>query len=528
MGGVMSRSIALVIVFLSALVARANQDAQIETVYGEPRKALIIGNSAYPNGPLRNPTNDAADVARLLKQRSFDVILLTNATKEKMESAITAFGEQLANGGVGLFYYAGHAMQVKGTNYLMPVDANPAREVDVRHHAVDVELVLTELDVSANRLNLIVLDACRDNPFTRSFRSSARGLVRMRPPRGTLIAYATSPEKAAADGEGRNGVYTMHLLEQMRVPGQEMQTMFKKVRAAVAEVTKGAQTTEEWDRVTGDFYFTPIDLPDQDFALTTDELTRYRLLLAEQQAADALIRQEEAKNVAALAAMEQEIEQLRIQIREPGQVDNSLDQLVQLVERREKYQVQLVAARTKAEGERLEREAEISRLHTAEISKRRIRFENDYEKYRRIADSDLMQDEEKTLAWRLICSNWGIVDAETEPVELYWDNETGTVTKYGPTTLRDGPVTLRGRHVMILFAPFRKADAKKARVLLEAMSIRVTMKEIRGGTPGTLNYGNQKYVQIAAIIAHALLRIEQLSPHLVTLTSDCDFELSLF
>lgn len=417
-----------VILFMSELFVYAADDPRgIKIVYGESRTALVIGNSIYQSDPLLNPVNDASDVSRLLEQRNFDVILLTNADKAQMEKAVQDFGEKLAHGGVGLFFYAGHAMQVRGVNYLIPIDASPRKESAVKHQAVDAGLVLTEMEDSRNRLNLVILDACRDNPFARSFRSVNKGLARMDAPRGTLIAYSTSPGKTAADGEGTNGVYTKHLLNQMSVPGQEMQTMFKRVRAAVEQETDGAQTSEERNRVTGDFYFTPIDFLDHDLEMTAEELARYKQLLAEQRAADDRMRELEAEKNATIAKMEREIETLRKKIAQPGSANSTLDQLIALSKQREQYQKDIEAAKAKAEEERRAREAEIARLRAQEMAKRKRQFEAEYEKYLWIQDSEFLQAIEKKKAWKLICKNWNVTDASDAPGELCWDNQTGSV-----------------------------------------------------------------------------------------------------
>lgn len=421
------RSITLAVLLFALAIPAGGNPRGMEVVYGESRTALVIGNSAYPRGPLRNSVNDASDIARLLEHREFDVVLLTNAEKVEMEAAIQSFGEKLAQGGVGLFFYAGHAMQIGGVNYLIPVDAAPRKEGDVQHQAIDAGLILTEMDSSHNRLNLAFFDACRDNPFVRSSRSANRGLARMIAPRGTLIAYATSPGKTANDGEGENGIYTRHLLEQMSLPGQEMQTMFKKVRAAVERETNGAQTPEEWNRVTGDFYFTPIDFLDHDLELTAEELANYRRLLAEQQAADDRMKKLEAEKHAAIDEMEKEIEAIRRKLAHPGAADSTLDQLVSLGKEREQFQKDLAEARLKAEEERRLREAEIARLKAQELSKRKKRFEAEYEKYRWIVASKFMQPVEKQQAWKLICDNWGVAGATGAPGVLVWDDATGSV-----------------------------------------------------------------------------------------------------
>ncbi|WP_067620778.1 caspase family protein, partial [Dissulfuribacter thermophilus] len=221
------------------------------------RVALVIGNGAYGNAPLKNPPNDARDMGAKLKRLGFDVTLLTDADQRTMEQAIRRFGRKLRQGGTGLFYYAGHGLQVEGRNYLIPVDAKIYDETDVKYKAVDVGLVLDTMNLAGNGLNIIILDACRSNPYTRSFRSAVSGLARMDAPTGTLIAYATGPGKVAEDGTGRNGIYTKHLLKYMEVPGLPVEQVFKNVRKAVIEETGGRQVPWESSSLIGDFFFLP-------------------------------------------------------------------------------------------------------------------------------------------------------------------------------------------------------------------------------------------------------------------------------
>ncbi|MBF0288660.1 MAG: caspase family protein, partial [SAR324 cluster bacterium] len=245
----------LILIFLSIPAwAQSNNRAFKKN---EPRVALIIGNSDYKSSPLKNPVNDAKDMASVLEKKGFQVTLLTNADQRSMIEGARIFGKKLKKGGVGLFYYAGHGMQVRGRNYLIPTGANIDVEGDIEFEAVDVGRVLEKMDTAENRLNIVILDACRDNPFARSFRSSTKGLAQMDSPGGTLIAYATSPGKTAADGDGNNGLYTEYLLQQMAVPGMELAQMFKRVRAGVSKATNQQQIPWEASSVTGDFYFTP-------------------------------------------------------------------------------------------------------------------------------------------------------------------------------------------------------------------------------------------------------------------------------
>ncbi len=224
----------------------------------EQRIALVIGNSAYKVSPLANPTNDARAMAVKLQQLGFTVIRKENADREEMMTAAREFGNQLKNGGVGLFYYAGHGVQSKGINYLVPVDSNINSEDELSTRAYSANELLEKMDTAKNRVNMVILDACRDNPFARSFRSASRGLAGIeQAPSGTLIAYATSPGSVASDGSGSNGLYTEQLLQAMSEPGLKIEDVFKRVRVNVMDRSAGKQTPWEMSSVTGDFYFNP-------------------------------------------------------------------------------------------------------------------------------------------------------------------------------------------------------------------------------------------------------------------------------
>jgi lipid-binding SYLF domain-containing protein len=221
------------------------------------RLALVIGNGAYETAPLKNPVNDAMDMADTLREMGFEVIHKENANQRSMEDAINDFGKQLRKGGIGLFFFSGHGIQMEGVNYLVPVDARIKSESDVKYECVDAGRVLGKMEDAENDLNIVILDACRDNPFARSFRTQSNGLARMDAPKGSLIAYATAPGSTAADGEGRNGTFTKHLLQYMREPGLPIENVLKKVRIDVMEETGDKQVPWESSSLRGDFYFSP-------------------------------------------------------------------------------------------------------------------------------------------------------------------------------------------------------------------------------------------------------------------------------
>jgi hypothetical protein len=221
----------------------------------ERRVALVIGNGGYENAPrLKNPPNDATDIADALSKLGFTVEHGVDLTQKQMKFIIREFGKKLKSGGQGLFFFAGHGVQLRGRNYLIPIDADIQSEADVEDQGVDASLILGLMDEAGNGLNMVILDACRNNPFARSFRSSANGLAPVDAPTGTLIAYATAPGRVARDGTGHNGAYTAELLKQMRVPGLPIEELLKRVRANVKTQTNGEQVPWESSSLVGDFY----------------------------------------------------------------------------------------------------------------------------------------------------------------------------------------------------------------------------------------------------------------------------------
>lgn len=223
------------------------------------RTALIIGNANYRSeGRLNNPVNDATDIADSLRKLGFEVTLVTDANIQQMEQAIEQFNRQLRQGGVGLFYFSGHGIQVEGENYLIPIDTKLNREQDVRYEAYPVGKLLNAVEDAANQANIIILDACRNNPFAHSWRSTTRGLaVPTQPASGVVIAYSTAPGKIALDGEGRNSPYTSAMLHHINTTGLDVMQMFQQVRADVHQQTQGEQTPWESSSLIGEFVFNP-------------------------------------------------------------------------------------------------------------------------------------------------------------------------------------------------------------------------------------------------------------------------------
>ena len=209
------------------------------------RVALVIGNADYKEAPLRNPLHDAQDMAHALRDLRFEVIGVTNATKKSMLDAVNDFGVRVQQAHVGLFYYAGHGVQYHGKNYLIPLQTTIKDPADLEQETVDTGRILGRMEQSQSALNIVILDACRNNPFRNliGFRSyGERGLTALAPPiRGSLIAYATQPDNVAKDGTGRNSPYTQQLLRYLMQPNLSLPELFNAVGVAVSQETKGKQ-----------------------------------------------------------------------------------------------------------------------------------------------------------------------------------------------------------------------------------------------------------------------------------------------
>lgn len=243
--GVWARAAALALAWLSTgLLWSAPLQAATRGV------ALVVGNGAYAERPLTNTANDARDMAALLREAGFEVMLKTDVEEAALKEALAEFEDQLRRTrGVGLFYFAGHGTQTaRGRNYLLPVGRVWRRERDVELFGVAAAEVLASMERANGALNIVILDACRDAPLPTEERSVAsRGLARMDAPSGSLIAYATAPGRTASDNPGqRNGLYTSHLLRAMRTPGLRLEDVFKIVGRDVERSSGGAQSPEEF------------------------------------------------------------------------------------------------------------------------------------------------------------------------------------------------------------------------------------------------------------------------------------------
>jgi hypothetical protein len=238
----------------SAFLAQASAIAQPVT---EPRTALVIGNAAYAQSPLANPVNDASDMAQALRGAGFNVILKTDADQRGMKDAVRTFGDALKrSGGVGLFFYAGHGAQLSGENYILPVGEAIRGEADLRNRGVTAAEVVDAMAAARNGLNIVVLDACRDNPVV-SGPNATRGLSRVDSNASLFVSFSTSPGAVALDGVGRNSPYTKHLTQAIAASNLSIEETFKRTLKGVYQETKGQQTPWISSSFFGDFVFRP-------------------------------------------------------------------------------------------------------------------------------------------------------------------------------------------------------------------------------------------------------------------------------
>jgi len=228
---------------------------RFQTALADRRLALVIGNSDYgSSNVLKNPVNDANLMEGTLKSLGFDVIKLTNATKNQMMEGLREFSKKLTEYNVALFYYAGHGVQVEGQNYLIPTGAAMAEPTDCKWEAISQNTILEEFERVPENINIIILDACRNNPFRSWTRGGGQGFRAINAVTGTIISYATSENSTAADGEGMNGPFTEELVKQINTP-QSITSVFMNTRKQVMKRTNGAQRPQESNMLTGDFYF---------------------------------------------------------------------------------------------------------------------------------------------------------------------------------------------------------------------------------------------------------------------------------
>ncbi len=392
--------------------------------------ALVIGNGAYPDVPLANPVNDAVDVGRAFESIGFQVTVVNDADKAQMLHAIQTFGDRLAKAKAAVFYYAGHGVQVGGSNWLLPVARQVGeiinREDEVRLRAVDANEVLVAMERAKVPVAMVILDACRNNPFKGAGRSGAKGLAQLDAPPGSLVVYATAPGQVAADGNGRNSPFSQAFVTQLLIPGLEVEAMLRNVKKGVRETTQGVQVPWSSSSMTDTFTFVPAISQDEEMSMKQAQLAGLTQRAEAIAKAEAVADEKRKIEAAALAAKQAEVDKLNAQIEDMKKKVNSgdpagaqpgdgggLKAMLAVVRQKEAQQKELVEMQQKAEAARQAREAEIARMKAKEAQESRDREQkrlaelaSDLKDYREIAGSEFGKDMAQ-IAWDEVLKKWG-------------------------------------------------------------------------------------------------------------------------
>ncbi len=263
-----------------------------DAAWAERKVALVVGNTQYKNPSLVlfNPKNDAEDVAAVLRTLDFDVVLTVDASKRDFDIAMTQFARLATGADAALFYYAGHALQYQGRNYLMPIDGELEDEVSLRYQMVMLDDVRAAVE-RADGVKIVILDACRNNPVVDNLRrkmagasrsvEATRGLARIDKALGMVVAYSTAADDVAADGAGRNSPFTSALLRRLKEPGLEIGSMFRRIAADVNEKTNGRQRPETYVSLIGEYYLNQKDKPVWDQIKDTSDAAAFRSFIAQ-------------------------------------------------------------------------------------------------------------------------------------------------------------------------------------------------------------------------------------------------------
>ncbi len=266
----------LIQTYIDASDSRAVVRAKLDKMQSENRTALIIGNNRYSSGRmnnLKNPISDAKAMRELLSSKGFEVIYAENATKTILKKKVKQFGTKIAKGGVGLFYFSGHGIQVDGDNYLVASDSDISDKDEVEFETLALNYVTKKMKKAHNRFNILILDACRNNPFNKS---AGGGLAPVRNARGIFVAYATEADDVAQDGKGKNSPFTTNLIKYMKKP-LKIGEVFTKTREAVYEETNHEQVSGVYNQSIGDFYFTLPTIQQSYYSFNTQKLNEYTL-----------------------------------------------------------------------------------------------------------------------------------------------------------------------------------------------------------------------------------------------------------
>ena len=439
------------ILFFTVIFALGSVYAQQERGFKRVRLnakdhiALVVGNTNYPDMPLKNPVNDANAVAAAFENMGFIVEKVLDADREGMAQAIDRFSAKLKTARVAVFYFAGHGMQVDGQNYLIPIGRTPDQQISkvaqVPYRAINAGELLAIMETHKVKFSLIVLDACRNNPIGGK-RGKLKGLASIDAPAGSLVMYATKAGDVADDGNSKNSPFTTAFLKHIQTPGLDVNLLPLRVTNTVLELTNGEQTPGAYTQLRQSFTFVPLltaaeleairkrqkaNLTKLQFEEAEMQRQREReeAELANQQAAIQRQKQRDEaelqKKQAEIAALDKQIANLK---NEMGTSGGDLDQMLKVVEQREAQAAQLKAMREKAEAERKRQEAELEakrKKAEAERKKREQKIKQMKEKklseqlakYQKIANSQYGQDM-KLPAWNSILKKQGLEQGSIE------------------------------------------------------------------------------------------------------------------
>lgn len=418
--------------FVIAILLYSNLLAQERSFVIKRREAkdhiaLIIGNSSYPNAQLTNPVNDATDVAEAFINMGFIVEKVIDADKEQMAQAIARFNQKLYAARAAVFYYTGHGMQVNGENYLIPIGRTPATEItdesQVPYRAINAGEVLTAMEQAKVNFALVVLDACRNNPFKGSERGRLPGLASINAPVGSLVMYATKAGSTAADGlNTHNSPFTSAFLKHITTPGLDVNLLPSKITKTVVDLTNGMQVPGTYMQLKSSFTFVPEVTPGEEKSLKTAQLTNLKTLDAEMTRKEAEIAQKKKDDDALLAKKQKEIDDLNRQIADlknkttagnSGTADADLDQMLQYVNQKESQKKELEDLHKQLEERRIAREKEIYNIKIKEYYNKNSKIDIDIEKYKQIAGSEFGKEIAQT-AWDNILTKYGLAKGSIE------------------------------------------------------------------------------------------------------------------
>ncbi|KAB2870403.1 MAG: SUMF1/EgtB/PvdO family nonheme iron enzyme [Bacteroidales bacterium] len=383
--------------------------------------ALVIGNSGYSDAPLSNPINDAIDVSRVFSEMGFIVDKVLDADKETMAQAIEQFSKKLSTAKAAVFYYAGHGVQVNGENYLIPIGSTSATQItdesQVPYRAINAGEVLSAMEHANVNFALVVLDACRNNPFKGSGRGRVPGLASINAPVGSLVMYATKAGSTASDGlNERNSPFTRAFLTHIVTPGLDVNLLPSKITQTVGELTGGSQVPGTYTQLKGSFTFVPELTSEEAKLIKEAELKNLKGIEAEIMRKEIEAAEKKRIDDESLAKKKSEIDALDKQIAElkqktvtgiEGSAETDLDKMFEFVKQKEEQKRELETLQKQVEESRIAREKELNEMKVKEYNDKIIKINADINKYKQIASSEFGKDIAEA-AWNNLLVKYGL------------------------------------------------------------------------------------------------------------------------